>query len=103
MSKENYEENRLRVCKIYGVDPDTVSCHHIVEKSDVKRRGKRKPLVIDFDVNQLSNLFPFSNKRKDAKALHTAVQDHRDLHRKLEAIEPTVVYSSKKKKKRRRR
>lgn len=101
MSKESYERNRIRVAEIYGLDPDTVSCHHIVERSDVKDKRKRK-LFGDFDVNQLSNLYPFSNRRKDAKTLHTAVQDHRDLHKKLEQIEPVIIYSHKKKKKRRR-
>lgn len=98
MTKENYERNRARVCEIYGVDLDTASVHHIVQRVDVKKRRK---LFGDFDVNQLSNLFPFSNRRKDARKLHTAVEDHRLLHQRLVKTEPVVIYKHKKKKHRR--
>ena len=74
----DYGENRERVCEIYDKDPKKVSCHHIVFRSD----AKTNPLFEDFDINQPSNLYPFSNDEV-AEELHTGKQDHDDLHQEI--------------------
>lgn len=102
MSKESYEKNRLRVCEIYGVDPDKASVHHICQRSDIKRGGFRNLFPTKESVNAVSNLYPFSDKREDGRELHTRKIDHALLHQRLEKIEPVVIYSSKKKKKRKK-
>jgi hypothetical protein len=74
----DYKANRKRVCEIYEKDPNKVSCHHIVFRSD----ALRNPLFEDEDINQVSNLYPFANDEV-AEELHTSKQDHDDLHQRL--------------------
>lgn len=75
MSNERYKINRARVFEIYGIDPKDrrYDCHHIVQKSDVKRG-----LVGDFDVNEKSNLYP------------TLKEDHKEINRRIQELEKGI-------------
>ena len=56
MSKERYKKNRARVFEIMGIktnDP-RYDCHHIVQRSDVRRYSCFR----NFDLDQISNLYP---------------------------------------------
>ena len=90
MSKESYKINRARACEIYGLDPEEVSCHHIVERSDVKGRYPKFPDP-DFDVDQLSNLYPFKADKG------TNSSEHQRTHKLIEATETKTIWSRKKK------
>ena len=90
MSKERYRENRARVAKIYGLEPDEVSCHHIIEKSDVKKRGG---VFEGYDVDQLSNLYPFKVDGKGSSS-----SEHTRTHQLIERNEPQANTPKRKRK-----
>lgn len=88
----NYDRNRNRVCEIYGVDPKTAHVHHIVFRHDVVNY----PDLSDFDLNQLSNLYPFSEENP---APHTGIKDHEQLHYKVGEMAYRLDYKPKQEKK----
>ena len=103
MSKERYSANRKRVSEIYGLEPEDVSCHHIVQRSDAKNR---KGPFYKYDVDQLSNLYPFE---LDGDGYHSS--EHIRTHELIDKNEPKgntrkrkggTVYKRRKKKKRRK-
>jgi len=75
MSKETYKQNRDRVFAIYGINPNdpNYSCHHLLFKSDFKRRPELKK---DHKVNEKSNLCPLQR------------EIHQQLHKKIDEMEP---------------
>lgn len=90
----DYNKNRERVCEIYGVDPRKAHVHHIVFRHDVVN----DPAFAGFDLNQLSNLYPFS---EDNPAPHTDTKDHEALHLKVgkqayeQLYKPKVIYQKR--------
>jgi hypothetical protein len=65
MSKDSeYKRNSKIVKEIYNIDPSdkSVNIHHIVKRSDVKRRPR---FWEGFNVNQLSNLIPLDIRIHD--------------------------------------
>lgn len=73
----DYEEARERVCSIYNVDPTTAHVHHIIDRYTVLH----DPIFEDMDLNELSNLYPFTEEDRDG--MHTTKQDHKDLHQTI--------------------
>ena len=94
----NYKENRKKVCEIYEVDPDMAQVHHIITRFDCLC----DLLFRDFDLNQKSNLYPFTDDAR-GKEQHTTKRDHADLHAKIDKREPQKPTKRSKKKKKRRR
>jgi len=100
----NYHENRKKVCEIYEVDENEAQVHHIIARFDCLKNL----LFRDFDLNQESNLYPFTDDER-GREQHTTKRDHADLHAKIDKREPRKVGKSrrgkkkKRKKKRRRR
>jgi len=101
----SYKENRKKVCEIYEVDQEMAQVHHIIARFDCLKNL----LFRDFDLNQESNLYPFTDDAR-GKEQHTTKRDHADLHAKIDKREPRKVGKSrrgkkkkKRKKKRRRR
>ena len=102
MSKERYSANRKRVSEIYGLEPEDVSCHHIIQKSDAKDPHS---VFYGYDVDQLGNLYPFKVDGKGSQS-----SEHTRTHQLIERFEPQAntprkggtVYKRRKKKKRRK-
>lgn len=76
------------------MNPDRCSCHHIIQRSDVK--GKR-PKFPNYDVDQLSNLYPFKTDKNGRS------KEHERTHRLIEERETKVIYSARKNKKKKGR
>ena len=93
MGKEKLlEQNRRRVFEIYGINPHDPSydVHHIVFKSDFKKRGFGIGLGKDY-MNSKANLYPMLK------------EEHRLLHQRIEEQEPHIIYRARRKGKPRRR
>ncbi len=74
----NYKENRKKVCDVYGVNPNEAQVHHIVDRYT----ALHDPVFKDMDINEPSNLYPFTDDRR-GREQHTTKQDHEDLHYKI--------------------
>jgi len=72
MGKEQYIANRKRVFEIYGIKPGDhrYNCHHICFRSDAKKGHVLEGMNID----DKANLYPI------------LIEDHRELHKKVEAM-----------------
>lgn len=91
MAKEKLlEQNRQRVFEIYGINPHDhrYDIHHIVFRSDFKKRGFGLGLGKDY-MNSKANLYPMLK------------EEHRLLHQRVEEQEPPIIYQARRKKKRR--
>lgn len=84
--KERYQQNRQEVADVYGIDPTGATVHHIVQRSDLET-GMFDNLFNQWNIDDPSNLFPFSDQREDAEDQHTGWDGHVELHQKLEQIE----------------
>ena len=91
MGKEKlFEENKRRVFEIYVINPHDprYDIHHIIFKSDFKKRGFGLGLGKD-SMNSKANLYPMLK------------EEHRLLHQRVEEQEPPIIYQARRKKKRR--
>ena len=75
----DYWKNRERVCEIYGVDPTKAHTHHIVFRYDVLHEES----LADMDLNEKSNLYPFSDDTEWGEDLHTTIADHQNMHNEV--------------------
>jgi hypothetical protein len=94
----NYGANRERVAELYGVKPESI--HHIAFRRDIDQ-GHFQGIYDKKTVNQLGNLYPFANDQ-ESRELHATVDDHAELHQKIderEGYEPGVKKKKRKKQK----
>jgi len=87
MGKEKlFEENRQRVFEIYGINPHDhrYDIHHIVFRSDFKKRGFGLGLGKDY-MNSKANLYPLT------------IEEHERLHKKIEEREGHIIYQAHRK------
>jgi len=84
--KQIYQANRDRVFEIYGIDPrdKRYSAHHIIFRSDFERPNHFPPGY----CNSKANLFPLT------------IEEHEQLHQKVEEQEGHVIYRDKRKRRR---
>lgn len=93
-----YKETRKQVCKVYEVDQETAQVHHIITRFD----ALCNMLFEDYDLNQVSNLYPFTDDER-GKEQHTTKRDHSDLHTKIDKREPKKVGAKKGRKKKKKK
>ncbi len=84
----DYNEARKKVCEIYGVDPSKVNIHHIIFRYDCLN----DPIFANFDLNQLSNLYPFGRGNPEP---HTTLDDHDALHKKVGEMAYRTIYQKR--------
>ena len=94
----NYKKTRKQVCEVYEVDQTKAQIHHIVTRFD----ALRNILFKDFDLNQVSNLYPFTDDERGER-LHATKRDHSDLHTKIDKREPKKVGAKKGRRKKKKK
>ena len=88
MSNSRYKENSERVREIYGVgNSKKYNIHHICDRYGYKQGDYGE----DFDIDGKANLIPLP------------IEDHNELHRRIQQLEGMIKKEGRKTKKKKKR